>query len=224
VIFSKDEADDGLGRFRQQCRRGHGKTCPADCRRGSRNSHSAPAGDMKPVAQRPDVRSRRKEPRSLRHRHPHIASVSPLSPDWRSLLLTMNATVSAIISCLTMSPGATGRVLMGGRGFTSADNQDPRHANARADLRARSPSPMSCYRPFPPRWADVLYRRYLPRAEYRGDGFAAEHVSWNRSKRPATKSFGYFRLKDGIPTGEYDDFVTGFVVNDSEVWGAGPLA
>ena len=27
------------------------------------------------------------------------------------------------------------------------------------------------------------------------------------------------RLKDGVPTGEYEDFVTGFVLNDNEVWG-----
>jgi glucose/arabinose dehydrogenase len=26
------------------------------------------------------------------------------------------------------------------------------------------------------------------------------------------------RLKDGVPTGEYEDFMTGFVVNDSSVW------
>jgi glucose/arabinose dehydrogenase len=26
------------------------------------------------------------------------------------------------------------------------------------------------------------------------------------------------RMKDGKPTGEYEDFVTGFVVNDSQVW------
>ena len=25
-------------------------------------------------------------------------------------------------------------------------------------------------------------------------------------------------IKDGIPTGAYEDFVTGFVTNDSEVW------
>ena len=25
-------------------------------------------------------------------------------------------------------------------------------------------------------------------------------------------------LKDGVPTGEYEDFMTGFVVNDSSVW------
>jgi len=26
-------------------------------------------------------------------------------------------------------------------------------------------------------------------------------------------------LKDGVPTGEYEDFVTGFVVDDTSVWG-----
>jgi glucose/arabinose dehydrogenase len=55
-------------------------------------------------------------------------------------------------------------------------------------------------------------------AEYRGDGFAAEHGSWNRSRRTGYKVIRV-RLSDGVPTGEYEDFVTGFVVNDSEVWG-----
>ena len=26
-------------------------------------------------------------------------------------------------------------------------------------------------------------------------------------------------MKDGKPTGEYEDFATGFVINDSKVWG-----
>ena len=26
-------------------------------------------------------------------------------------------------------------------------------------------------------------------------------------------------MKDGVPTGEYEDFVTGFVVDDARVWG-----
>jgi len=55
-------------------------------------------------------------------------------------------------------------------------------------------------------------------SEYSGDGFAAEHGSWNRSKRSGYKVIR-IRLKDGVPTGEYEDFVTGFVVSDSEVWG-----
>ena len=26
-------------------------------------------------------------------------------------------------------------------------------------------------------------------------------------------------MKDGVPTGEYQDFMTGFVTSDSDVWG-----
>jgi glucose/arabinose dehydrogenase len=54
--------------------------------------------------------------------------------------------------------------------------------------------------------------------EYRGDGFAAEHGSWNRSRRTGYKVV-HVRLKNGVPTGEYEDFITGFVVNDESVWG-----
>ena len=55
-------------------------------------------------------------------------------------------------------------------------------------------------------------------SEYDGDGFAAEHGSWNRAKRTGYKVIR-IRMKDGVPTGEYEDFVTGFVVGDSDVWG-----
>jgi hypothetical protein len=55
-------------------------------------------------------------------------------------------------------------------------------------------------------------------AEYRGAYFAAQHGSWNRSKRTGYKVIRIV-TKDGVPTGEYDDFVTGFVINDSTVWG-----
>jgi len=26
-------------------------------------------------------------------------------------------------------------------------------------------------------------------------------------------------MNDGVPTGEYDDFVTGFIVDDGDAWG-----
>jgi glucose/arabinose dehydrogenase len=41
--------------------------------------------------------------------------------------------------------------------------------------------------------------------------------SSNRAKRTGYKVIRV-RLKDGVPTGEYEDFMTGFVVNDSSVW------
>ncbi len=53
---------------------------------------------------------------------------------------------------------------------------------------------------------------------YRGNAFAAEHGSWNRSKRTGYKIIS-LPLQHGVPTGEYDDFMTGFVISDDEVWG-----
>jgi glucose/arabinose dehydrogenase/cytochrome c2 len=55
-------------------------------------------------------------------------------------------------------------------------------------------------------------------AEYVGDAFAAEHGSWNRSSRTGYKVIRV-RIKDGVPTGEYDDFLTGFVTDNTSVWG-----
>jgi glucose/arabinose dehydrogenase len=55
-------------------------------------------------------------------------------------------------------------------------------------------------------------------AEYRGDAFAAFHGSWNRSTRTGYKLVRV-RLDHGVATGEYDDFLTGFVVDNARVWG-----
>jgi glucose/arabinose dehydrogenase len=55
-------------------------------------------------------------------------------------------------------------------------------------------------------------------AEYDGDLFLALHGSWNRATRTGSKVVRVF-MKDGVPTGKYQDFMTGFVVSDKEVWG-----
>ena len=55
-------------------------------------------------------------------------------------------------------------------------------------------------------------------SEYDGDIFAAEHGSWNRDPR-AGYEVVVAPLKDGHATGEYDDFLTGFVTKDGQVWG-----
>ncbi len=54
-------------------------------------------------------------------------------------------------------------------------------------------------------------------SDYRGDGFAALHGSWNRALRTGYKVIRV-RTRDGVPTGEYEDFLTGLVNNDREVW------
>jgi len=55
-------------------------------------------------------------------------------------------------------------------------------------------------------------------SEYRNEAFAAEHGSWNRSKRTGYKVIRV-PVRDGKPTGEYEDFMTGFVTRDGHVWG-----
>ena len=55
-------------------------------------------------------------------------------------------------------------------------------------------------------------------AEYQGEGFAVLHGSWNRAFRTGGKIVRIL-MKNNVPTGEYEDFLTGFVVNDSSVWG-----
>src|SRR5436305_7835442 len=54
--------------------------------------------------------------------------------------------------------------------------------------------------------------------EYTGNAFAAQHGSWNRAKRTGYKVVRAI-VKDGVPSGEYEDFVTGFVIDDERVWG-----
>lgn len=54
--------------------------------------------------------------------------------------------------------------------------------------------------------------------EYEGDIFVALHGSWNRGVRTGYKVVRVF-MKHGVPTGQYQDFMTGTVLNDREVWG-----
>jgi glucose/arabinose dehydrogenase len=53
---------------------------------------------------------------------------------------------------------------------------------------------------------------------YNGDAFAAEHGSWNRANRAGYEVI-HIPMRDGHATGEYDDFLTGFVTPDGQVWG-----
>jgi len=55
-------------------------------------------------------------------------------------------------------------------------------------------------------------------AEYRNDLFVALHGSWNRGLRTGYKLIRV-KLQDGKAIGQYEDFMTGFVDADANVWG-----
>jgi glucose/arabinose dehydrogenase len=102
--------------------------------------------------------------------------------------------------------------------FYIGNHEDPRYGNARPDLKDKITVPDVLLQAHSASLGLIFYQGSNFPDEYRGDAFAAEHGSWNRSKRTGYKVVR-IRLKDGVPTGEYEDFVTGFVVNDGEVWG-----
>lgn len=54
--------------------------------------------------------------------------------------------------------------------------------------------------------------------EYKGDIFASQHGSWNRSVRSGYEVVRV-PLKNGHASGIYQDFLTGFVTENGDVWG-----
>jgi glucose/arabinose dehydrogenase/cytochrome c1 len=101
-------------------------------------------------------------------------------------------------------------------------NEDPRHAGERTDLAGQATVPDVLLQSHSASLEIAFYTATsgvaaFP-ADYQGDIFAAFHGSWNRSSRTGYKVVRV-RLNHGVATGEYDDFLTGFVVDARSVWG-----
>ncbi len=106
--------------------------------------------------------------------------------------------------------------------YYMGNHEDPRHAGERPDLVGVAIVPDVMFQSHSAPLEMVFYTATngvsaFP-AEYRGDIFDAFHGSWNRSARTGYKVVR-LRLDHGVPTGEYDDFLTGFVVDSRSVWG-----
>jgi glucose/arabinose dehydrogenase len=103
------------------------------------------------------------------------------------------------------------------------DHEEPRLKGQRPDLKAKVTAPDLLLTAHSAPLGMVMYgapakaKAPFPQ-EYDGDVFLALHGSWNRATRTGSKVVRVF-MKDGAPTGKYQDFMTGFVVSDKEVWG-----
>lgn len=102
------------------------------------------------------------------------------------------------------------------------NHEEPRHAGERPDLAGVAIVPDVLLQAHSAALELAFYDATIGPAvfpkEYRGDIFVALHGSWNRHARTGYKVVRVLR-KDGVPTGEYEDFLTGFVVNKDAVWG-----
>ena len=97
-------------------------------------------------------------------------------------------------------------------------HQDPRHPGKHPELKSKVLTPDVLLQPHFASLEMLFYDGSQFPAEYRGDAFAAEHGSWNRAKRAGYEVIR-IPLHDGKATGEYEDFLTGFVTADGRVWG-----
>lgn len=102
-------------------------------------------------------------------------------------------------------------------------NEDPRLKGQRPDLKSRSIVPDVLLQAHSAPLGMVVYHapkgaaNAFPR-EYEGEVFVALHGSWNRGVRTGYKVVRVF-MKNGVPTGQYQDFMSGMVLSDRDVWG-----
>ncbi len=97
-------------------------------------------------------------------------------------------------------------------------NEDPRHAGERPDLADKVTVPDVLIQPHSAPLGIAFYDSDAFPEEYRGSAFVTLHGSWNRSKRTGYKVVR-IPMSDGVPTGEYEDFMVGMVLADNAVWG-----
>ena len=103
--------------------------------------------------------------------------------------------------------------------FYIGGNEDPHHKGERPDLKDKVTVPDVLIEAHSAPLQIAFYDGDSFPTEYKGDAFVTLHGSWNRGQRSGNKVVR-LRFKDGKPTGEYEDFLTGFVISNEKAWGS----
>jgi glucose/arabinose dehydrogenase len=102
--------------------------------------------------------------------------------------------------------------------YYMGNHPDPRLKGKHPELADKAIVPDVLLQPHNASLEIVFYEGNQFPKEYQGDIFAGEHGSWNKANRAGYEVIRV-PLKDGHATGEYEDFITGFVTKDGKVWG-----
>jgi glucose/arabinose dehydrogenase len=102
--------------------------------------------------------------------------------------------------------------------FYIGGHHDPRHKGKHPEMKDKVITPDVLIQAHSASLDMVFYDGKQFPAEYRESAFAAEHGSWNRTRRTGYKVI-CIPTKNGKATGEYVDFMTGFVTKEGNVWG-----
>ena len=99
------------------------------------------------------------------------------------------------------------------------DHQDPRHEGKHPELKDKVIVPDVLLQPHSASLELTFYEGKQFPEEYRGDIFAGEHGSWNKGVRAGYEVIRVPLHQTGHASGEYEDFLTGFVIDNGHVWG-----
>jgi glucose/arabinose dehydrogenase len=103
--------------------------------------------------------------------------------------------------------------------FYLGNHPDPRHLGKHPELASQVLVPDVLIAAHSASLDLVFYDGRRFPAHYRGNIFAGEHGSWNRSQRTGYKVIMVPVTPDGSADGSYEDFMTGFVTPEGRVWG-----
>ncbi|HSB75498.1 MAG TPA: PQQ-dependent sugar dehydrogenase [Terriglobales bacterium] len=98
-------------------------------------------------------------------------------------------------------------------------NQDPRLKGKHPELREKAIVPDVLIQAHSASLQPVFYTGKQFPAQYQGDIFVAEHGSWNRAPRAGYEIIRIPLHQSGHASGEYEDFITGFVLPNGDAWG-----
>ncbi len=98
-------------------------------------------------------------------------------------------------------------------------HQDPRHAGKHPELKDKAIVPDVLLQPHNASLEITFYEGQQFPAEYKGDIFSSQHGSWNKAVRVGYEVIRVPQHQSGHASGEYEDFLTGFVLPDGNVWG-----
>ncbi len=98
-------------------------------------------------------------------------------------------------------------------------HQDPRHKGQHPELKDKAIVPDVLLQAHNASLEMTFYDGKQFPAQYAGDIFASEHGSWNKSVRVGYEVIRVPLHQKGRATGEYEDFLTGFVLPSGNPWG-----
>ena len=98
------------------------------------------------------------------------------------------------------------------------NHEDPRRKGERPDLAGKVTTPDVLMQAHSAPLQIAFYTADALGPKYKGGAFVTLHGSWNRAVRTGYKVV-WLPFTNGKPTGAYEDFMTGFVTSEKQVWG-----